>query len=767
MDDTNYADWTWETVLGTVLNVAMPDRSAVTGQPWLVVTHGADTLPGAHEFWNASWTGSKAKAPGAISVYLNPALNDPENPVSLFQAAPMALAGVPDGAYSTPAYGPLPMNPAAFMTVGLALANVTDWFGTATQQFNGMGQAAQAGVSGEAAQMFSDLFGRLGTVAASLYDQMSGPVSYANAVIDTAGGAAVWFLASLWSAYSNWTQQPAYAPTGAIVQVLQAVGQLQPDNTYVINDPENTTYGDLTTDQGWVTVEQQSKNLWLSLLTTGTGSFGGLDPLAHTALSLLISEYDSAIRVLQPVTGAAPAASSRPPGPPPVGGPNSPVHLGPLPGPPPQAPPPTPPPPVGPGPVPVPSVPVPPPVNGPDNLVVPAPVLGPSPVNGPRNLVVPAPVPGPPPSPPPGNPPVVLGPARNEQNASVFQGPPNAPPAGAPGASPPPGSVIGGLGAIAPAAASVAGPVPAPATAAEGPAADALAPAGALPGPAVLSGAIGAVNHDPAGALGDQSPPQASSGAFLADGALLPGAIGKTSEASDQPAKSGSAAPERDNAAAAARLAPVAGATIGRGADGAVLPQAKVPSLSAKPPSIRSSAINTQVTATVTNPNAASPAGTDVGSAGASGAAGSTPVRVSGTPDALTQAAGLVRVSPGAGEPPANSNATGHDMVTTLMIDQNGEPYAGLNGTTMLPQATLGGGFGGGIGGGFGGQPTGQQRLSYLPEDEESWGTEPEESDADVGAPRKRRQYEPTPEEAEEIEIPNGFGAIGRRSQPS
>jgi hypothetical protein len=731
MDDTNYADWTWETILGTVLSVVMPDRSAVTGQPWLVITHGNDTLPGAHEFWNASWTGSKTKAAGALSVYLNPALNDPGNPVSLFQAAPNALAGVPDGTYSTPAYGPLPMQPPAFELVGLALANVTDWFATATQQFNTLSQSAQAGGSGEAAQMFADLFGRLRTVSASLYDQMSGgAVSYANAITDT-GGAAASFLASLWSAYSNWTQQPAYTPAGAIVQVLRAVGQLQPDDTYVISDPENTTYGDLTTDQGWATVEQQSKNLWLSLLTTGTGSFGGLDPLAHAALSSLISQYDSAINVLQPVTGAAPRATSPPPAPPPVNGPNNLVVLGPVPGPP-SAPPPS----------------------------------APPPANGPINLVVLGRVPGPQPSPPPGgdpsNPPVVDGPPLNVQNDSVFQGPPNAPPAGAQNASPLPAPVIGGLWTTA--------LVTTAATATDGPAAGTLVPAGTTPpndGPAVSSRAIGAVSNDTSVALGDQVPPQASPAASLTDGVLLPGAIGKTGEASDEPEKSGSAASEPGKAAATARLAPVAGATLGRSADGAVLPQATVPTLSAKPPSVRSSAINTQVTATVTNANVAS-AGTAVGSPGASGAHGGTPVQPSGTPGAVTQAAGLVHVSPGTpGETPgANSNATGHDMVTSLVIDQNGNPYPGTNGAMMMPQGALG--VRGGIGGGFGGPSTEQQRLSYLPEDGESWGTEPEESDVELGAPRKRRQYQPTPEEeAEEIEIPSGFGAIGRRSQPN
>ena len=71
MDDTNYAAWTWETILGEVLSVAMPDRSVVTGQSWLVIRHGADPLPGAHELWNASWMTTTTKAAGAISVYLN------------------------------------------------------------------------------------------------------------------------------------------------------------------------------------------------------------------------------------------------------------------------------------------------------------------------------------------------------------------------------------------------------------------------------------------------------------------------------------------------------------------------------------------------------------------------------------------------------------------------------------------------------------------------------------------------------------------------
>ena len=729
MDDTNYADWTWETVLGTVLNVAMPDRAAVTGQPWLVITHGDDTLPGAHEFWNASWTGGKTKAPGALSVYLNPALGDPANPASEFQAAPTALAGVPDGTYSTPANVPLPVQPPAFEAVGLALANAADWFGSAAQQFNRLGRDARAGGSGEAAQMFAGLFGRLGTVAGNLHDQMNGAVSYADAITAEAGGGAALFLASIWSAYFQWTQQPAYTPAGAIVAVLQAVGQLQPDNTYVISDPEKTTYGDLTTDQGWAAVEQQSKNRWLGLLTTGTGGFGGLDPLAHSALSLLISGYDRAVNVLRPATGASPPAGPPPPpapAPPPVNGPSHLVGLGPLPAPPPPS--------------------APPPVNGPINLVALGPVPGPT-------------SPSPPPPPPggdPGNPPPV-GLDLNLRDAGGFHGPPGAPPPGGPGGGTLPGPVIGGLGASARAAALVVGPG-APPPAAAGPAADGtLVPVVTRPRarPALVSGPIGAVSDDTLGALGDQVPPPAPPEASMAEAVPGPGAIGRPGEAADERKKSARATTEPGQTTETDRLAPVAGAALGRSADGAVLPQSTVPSLAAKPPSIRSSTINTHLTATVTG--LASPAGTGVGSAGAPVPPGGTPLRPGGPPDPVTLAAGPVHA--------ANSNATGHDVVTTLVINQNGGPY-GVNGATMPPQAALG--AVGGIGGGLGGPSTGRQRLSYRPEDEESWGTEPEEPDAAVRAPHKSRQYQPTPEEeAEEVEIPSRFGAIGRRSQPS
>jgi hypothetical protein len=648
-------------VLAAVLDVVVPDRSAVTGQPWLVVKHDDETLPGAHEVWGASWTTSTVKAAGAISVYLDPVLNDPAGPASLFQVTPSVLGGVFDGAYGTFLYSLLPLQPPAFLRAGQALSAATDWFGTAAHQFTSMDQSARASLSGAAAQVIADLFGQLGSVAASLHEQMSGPVSYASAIADTAGGAALRFLNSLWLAYSDWTRQPAYTPAGAIVQVLQAVGQPQPDSTYLINDPEHTAYGDLTTDQGWTTAEQRAKNQWLSLLTTGTDGFGGLDPLAHDALSSLIGAYDRAVNVLQAVTIAVPPAGPPPAVPPPAGGPGNPANPGPAPAPPPAAPPPA----SGPG--------------DPVNLVlVPSPPPPPAPAlaGGAGNPVALGPAPGLPPPAGGGDPdapPAVFGSALTIRDASVVPRSLSGPPAGALAAGP----VIGSQGTIALLA-----------VAAEGPAAAAGGPAAAAADPVVLSGAIGALGDKAAGALGDEAPPPAPPEADLTGDVLVLGAIGRERAVSSERTRSGGAS----QAGAAVRLAPVAGVALGRGPDGAVLAQAKVPALLAKPPSIRSSAI----------------------------------------------------------------------LISTLEVGQSGEGYTGGSGAVMLPTAALGNGFGG-----LGGPPGEQQRLSHLPEDGESWGTNPQEPDTAVGVPRAGRRYQPPPgEEDGEAEIHHDPGAIGRRNQP-
>jgi hypothetical protein len=36
----SYSTWSWETILATVLDIPISDRSEVTGQPWLKVVQG-------------------------------------------------------------------------------------------------------------------------------------------------------------------------------------------------------------------------------------------------------------------------------------------------------------------------------------------------------------------------------------------------------------------------------------------------------------------------------------------------------------------------------------------------------------------------------------------------------------------------------------------------------------------------------------------------------------------------------------------------------
>src|SRR5580658_1812760 len=74
-DNGRYATWSWETILATVLDIPVSDRSEVTGQPWLKVVQGDQPDPAAHQIWSASWdTKRKARANSSLRVYLNPEL---------------------------------------------------------------------------------------------------------------------------------------------------------------------------------------------------------------------------------------------------------------------------------------------------------------------------------------------------------------------------------------------------------------------------------------------------------------------------------------------------------------------------------------------------------------------------------------------------------------------------------------------------------------------------------------------------------------------
>src|SRR5260370_26510128 len=66
--NTDYSTWPWEPVLATVLDIPIPDRAQVTGQPWLTIARGGQPVPGAHLIWTASWHTSPTSGAASLQV---------------------------------------------------------------------------------------------------------------------------------------------------------------------------------------------------------------------------------------------------------------------------------------------------------------------------------------------------------------------------------------------------------------------------------------------------------------------------------------------------------------------------------------------------------------------------------------------------------------------------------------------------------------------------------------------------------------------------
>ena len=624
--NADYSTWPWETVLATVLNIPISDRSEVTGQPWLTIAQDGQAPPGGHLIWTASWSTKPKSGAASLHVYLNPALYAGGGAWDRFVNAPaQALSGTAGG---------LPLVPQTFQAAQLALASVTTGFSDMSVNLDLIHHDATADgtpFQGNAATVIAELLDGLRGATLSIYDQLSNP-SYSNAV-GAAGDAARAFLGNINSAYTAWSQFAEHSPLGAVVQVLTAIATPDGNGGFTIPDPENTPFGDLTTPGAWASVEQQAKGLWLGLLTGNSYAFGGLDLLGRSALTTLAGQYATTTGIVRPVVGPAPPPVTQAP----VGGP--PGAAGP-PGP-------------GGGP------------PGADRFQVPGggPQAAPTFIPGAG-----APGPG---GPAPGN-------------------APNAAPVAAGGGGLQPGTVTPGAGGPAPPPFTVrAGTVGGPGGAVPGVIGLALVPSAgtgqnAEPGArhvsagmnfsstaGVLAGAIGATPVRGDGADG----PDRSKG--------FTGTVGREPKDKGRVSVPGAHADRRGTArlggaGAHAQVAPAAGFSLGGGPNGSVLSQSAVPVVAVKPPSVTSSTVNLQLTPT--------------------SADGSGLPALPGSP------AGAPVLTGPPGGPPAASG----------MVLADASP--GANGTMMLPP---------GAAGGQGQQGQERERLAYLPEDEDYWGTEP------------------------------------------
>jgi hypothetical protein len=547
--NADYSAWQWEPVLATVLSIPIPDRSEVTGQPWLTVGHDGQGGPGSHLIWTAGWNAGQNSGATSIDVYLSPALYTAGGAWDRFaNSPPQALSGVPSRQYAG-----LPLVPPSFDGASIVMASATNFWQSAAQQFRAMHDDATSGhivgFQGNLARVVGELLDHLRTVTVRLHQQMTEPVRYSDA-IEAAGGSAAAFLVDLLTAHSSWTELAEHSPLGAVVTVLEQIATKDPSGGYVIPDPQNTPYGDLTIDSSWAAVEQHAKDLWTGTLTGGSADFAGLDLLGRTALNKMVNQFAATTSALVPVVG---------PGSPPI---------------------------------------QPKPVNATPNN------------GGHGNTYVKLPQPGgggtanpgsqPPPNPPssgPGGPPGQSGPGGpgGPGRLADIGGPFGA--NGPPGGGPTPMVLVG----------------PAPVSPGGYPNA-VLPRAGVLasgnPGSSASAGSTRAGGTNYAASANDAARLSSPGGPnSLADGSgsNLPtglgpgftGAIGRPvadggNEGRRRNGAGGRARSRRKAVAAAPLTAPTAGFSIGRGPNGVVLERSVVPTIAARPPAITSSVINVQ-----------------------------------------------------------------------------------------------------------------------------------------------------------------------------
>jgi hypothetical protein len=770
--NADYGAWPWEVMLATVLGIAAPDRSEVTGQPWLMTQQNGEGDAGSHLIWTAGWdTGPDGAGASSIHVYLSPGLYTAGGAWDTFLTAPAtALAGVPGQDYTG-----LPLSPPTFQSASVAVTSVTNWLAAAADQFSALHAQAASGSAaefqGNLATEVTELLDGLRASLSAMHEQMVSPEAYGTS-IGTAGDAATQFLANLMSAYLAWTQVPAHSPLGAVVQVLEGIASPDANGAATIPDPRNTPFGDLTSPDVWPAVEQAAKSLWTGLLTGQSPGFAGLDPQTRAALSKLTGQLAATSAAVVPVIGPglpsrqqAPASTGAgqgapgtpPPGQPPApaagagapgaqaaNGPQLTAGAGPGAGTGPN---------LGAG-------------TGPNPGAGTGPNLGAGPAAGPVGPVAAGAQAGG----PAGAPLAVLATGSVAASAGAGAAGPGSTPASPGGSAGPDGAPsqaadLADLPGAGPAA-GVAGPtigVAGPGGAGAGsedPAAVAVAAdlpglTGALARPSVLAGAIGATAGDRAD---DATRPRSDSAGFT-------GTIGHLPRAGHKDGGPGPhSAQQHDGGRKKAlpvglRQAPTAGFSLGRDPHGAVLQQAAVPTVTARPPAVVSSPVNSQLIPGAgalggTAPGGTAPGGTTAALSAGAGAPGGTAATL---PPGGTAAAGPA--SPATSTGPGGLGTPAGAMGEQVMLGRGTTGGAGAGGPMMMPP-------GGMRGGGQAGQ-AGQERMrrAYLPEEEESWDAGPGPAGVVLGADQHDQHDQHGDDtEPEFVSVPSA--AVGIGAQP-
>jgi len=303
------------------------------------------------------------------------------------------------------------------------------------------------------------------------------------------------------------------------------------------------------------------------------------------------------------------------------------------------------------------------------------------------------------------------------------------------------GPVAGLAGPGGAAGAGTGGAVAAPA------AADLSGLTGALARPSVLAGAIGATAGDRAG---NAARPLSGSAGFTGTIGHLPEAGRK--DGGPQPRNGQHDGGRKKVLPAALQQAPAAGFSLGRDPHGAVLQQAAVPTVTARPTAVTSSPVNSQLT-----PGAGALGGTAPGGTAATLPPGGT----------ATAGPASLATSAGPGGPGAPPGVTGEQVMLgrgAMGEAGPGGPAGGAGdagGPMMMPP-------GGMRGGGQAGQAREERmRRAYLPEEAQSWGTTGP-AGVVLGADQQNQHdhHDQHGDDTESEFVPGPSAAVGIGAQP-
>lgn len=300
----DYTGWNWEQILNGVLNFALPGRDQVTATRWTVTDDNMNDDHSLFKIFGAGWVEPIALGPAVrhkdFLVYLNPAVQDSQGPWDEFYNTPASqlATAISDGPAITGV-----LDPRDFAGTATAVQGVEGLFGVSAVEFGslGMGLNSEAGqFKGAAGEAFAQLINNLNTYAESIYSQMSpAPGAAWSDLLNDNAQEIITFFTGLWNAVLDWQNRLDWSPLGAIFQALLDGGVVINNGggnySVIPNVLQNDTFGNLLTDDAWVSVETAAKSLW------NTGVAASLDEAARPLLVNLAASFANTTSALQPL----------------------------------------------------------------------------------------------------------------------------------------------------------------------------------------------------------------------------------------------------------------------------------------------------------------------------------------------------------------------------------------------------------------------------------------------------------------------------------